>query len=352
MPADVMDALQFDPKTLSLSLKRVPVPKVSHDTDVLIKVAFAGFCGSDLHMLKGQHPCIDTPFTLGHEFSGTVVDVGKAVHHVKAGDRVAVDPNRGCGACQFCSVGDYTHCVLPKKYSGVGCFRDGGWANYCVIPAVQVHKLTDDISLQQGTLVEPLSCICHGWDRIQPIRVASRILVMGAGIIGTLWTAMLHARGYQNVTVSEMVEHRRNVVAKLGTGCEVISPAELKQRMQKDPSYKFDLIVDCSGAIPALETALEMLNDGGKLLLFGMPPMEAEVKWKPFLIMMNEISVVGTHVNQWSFPEARAMMSVLGPKYIDYQKLGVKIFSLADYEQAIAEMKSGTISKAVFKISP
>lgn len=345
-----MEAVQFNPVSKTLSLEKLPIPSELNKDEVLVKVAYAGVCGTDLHVIQGEFPCKDTPVVLGHEFSGAVIAVGSEVKHVKVGDKVAVDPNSGCNVCDHCSGGNYHYCETGGINSTVGIYCNGGWAQYCKAPSSQVYKLPDNISVEQGALTEPLSCVSHGWDRIVPIPVGNKILIQGAGIIGNLWACVLHLQGHRKVVISEPQEARRNLLAKLDTGYDIINPVELKKRKETDPSYGFDLIIDCSGFGPAIEYCLQLLNCGGKLCIFGVAPPETKISISPYHLYKQEISIIAVNINPFSFPKAIGLIESLGTRYLDYMKLGVKTYSLQQYNEAIQELKKGSIAKAIFKI--
>ncbi|XP_074025911.1 D-altritol 5-dehydrogenase [Leptinotarsa decemlineata] len=346
-----MQAINFTAKTKKLELVQIPIPKLSNPNQILIKVAYSGICGTDLHILQGEFPCnSDRPFTLGHEFSGTVVDVGSDVTIFKKGDKVAVDPNAGCRSCQFCHSGRPHFCRVGAVRNTVGIYQNGGWAEYVLAPVNQVHKLSDDITLEQAALAEPISCLAHGWDIISPITVGMRILITGAGIIGSLWICTLHLQGHRNVTVSEPNLARLDNLKKLNTGYKLITPEQLKKNQEADPDYLFDLIIDCSGYAPAIEHAISLLERGGKFCIFGVSPPHSVIKVKPFDIYFKEIKIFGVLVNPFSFPKSLGLLEAMGERYLNYENLGVKTFSLIEYEEAINSLKKGTVAKAIFKL--
>ncbi|XP_021918601.1 D-arabinitol dehydrogenase 1-like isoform X1 [Zootermopsis nevadensis] len=346
----MMEAIQFDPQNKKLSLIKVPLPADPKKNEVVIRVAYAGICGTDLHITEGTFPCRETPVTLGHEFSGVVTSVGCDVTHIKKGDNVAVDPNSGCFTCDACHSGNYHYCSGGGIDKITGIYQNGGWAEFCVVPADQVHKLPKNISLQQAGLTEPLSCVAHGWDRITPIAVGSRILILGAGIIGNLWASVLHLQGHRRVTISEPQEARRKLLQKLETGFEIITPDELKTYRAKDLSWGMDLVIDCSGYAPAMEEALTYINPGGTLCIFGVSSPKAKMSVSPYLLYKNELKIIAVKVNPFSFPKALGMIDAMGSRYLDYEKLGIKTYSLSQYEDALQALKEGTIAKAMFKL--
>ncbi|XP_060533536.1 uncharacterized protein LOC132706296 [Cylas formicarius] len=345
-----MEALRFSGSGKKLELVDIPVPRITDPDQVLIKVAFAGICGTDLHIIAGEFPCSAQTVTLGHEFSGTVVDVGSDVVNVKKGDRVSVDPNDGCRCCDHCHNGHPHYCKVGGIQNTIGIYRNGGWATYAVIPAHTVTKLPDSLTLEQGALTEPMSCLSHGWDLLVPVPVGARILVMGAGIIGNLWVSVLHLQGHKKVTVSEPTPSRLKITERLDTGYDLITPDQLKKNQQADPDYLFDVIIDCSGFCPAIEHAISLLDMGGRLCCFGVAPPHGRISVSPYQLYAKEAKIFAINVNPYSFVKAVGFMEAMGSRYLDYEKLGIKVFKLQDYQEAMELLKKGTIAKAVFRL--
>ncbi|XP_063241841.1 D-altritol 5-dehydrogenase-like isoform X1 [Bacillus rossius redtenbacheri] len=342
-----MQAVQLDASTGQLQLRVVDVPRARGE-DVLVQVAFSGVCGTDLHAMQGGFPCRQTgPLTLGHEFCGVVRAVGDQVRVVKVGDRVAVNPKRGCDRCGLCQDGRYQFCEVDAAAHSVGMWRDGGWAELCLVPEKNLHRLPAGMSLRQASLMEPLSCVVHGWELAAPLPVGSRVLVLGAGVIGNLWAALLHHHGHRQVTVSEPLEGRRRALHKLGTGYEVVSPAELRA---KPAGWTVDLVVDCSGHAPAVQHALGLLGPGGTLLLFGVAPPRAVISISPYDMYKNELKIKAVNRNPFTCNKALGLIEAMGDRYIDFEKLGVKTFRLTEYKSAIEELAKGSISKAMFEV--
>ncbi|KAF7280568.1 hypothetical protein GWI33_005767 [Rhynchophorus ferrugineus] len=344
-----MEALRFTGKTKKLEYVQIPIPKVSQPNQVLVKVAFSGVCGTDLHIISGDFPCLDETFTLGHEFSGTVYEVGSAVHNVKKGDKVVVDPNDGCRCCDFCHSGKPHFCKIGGK-TNLGVHNNGGWSTYALVPDHLVQKLPESITLQQGSLAEPISCLSHGWDMLSPVPVGSRILVIGAGIIGSLWVCLLHLQGHRKVTVSEPNVNRLSFLKKLETGYDLVTPTQLGEKSTADPNYHFDVVIDCSGFCPAIEQGLSLLDKGGKLCCFGIPPPGAKISVAPFDLYDREITIFAVKVNPYSFVKSIGFLEALGQKYLDYEKLGIQVFDLKDYQKALSALKAGQVAKAVFRL--
>jgi len=340
-----MEAISFDFSSKKLSLAKQPIPKCGKN-DVLIKVSFSGICGTDLHILQGEFPCKeDGPIILGHEFSGTVIETGAEVRCVQKGDQVSVDPNNGCNVCEVCHLGNPHFCEVGGINNTIGIFRNGGWAQCASVPDTQVHKLPEKITLKQAALTEPLSCLAHGWDRISPVRIGSNILIVGAGIIGNLWMIALHLQGHRKITVSEPNKARLATVKKHFPECEFVTPMELSPEI-----HAYDIVIDCSGNAKAIEQAFTLLKTGGKLCIFGVAPPHVKTSLSPFEIYKKELTIVGVNTNPFTFPKAIGLIESLGERYLNYELLGIKTFSLADFGKALEELKKGSIAKAIFEL--
>lgn len=338
-----MEFLSFDVKKKQLTLERAEVPKPAAN-EVRVRVAYAGVCGTDLHILEGSFPCKpEGALTLGHEFSGVVDAVGSAVTCFKVGQKVAVDPNSGCDKCDYCHNGKYHFCSAGGINNTIGIYRNGGWATHAVVPETQVHLVPDGVEMHHAALTEPLSCMAHGWDLINPVNVGSKVLVIGAGIIGLLWACLLHLHGLRKtVTVSEPQEKRKGMVSGLGLDYDVKTPKELEQG--------FDLVVDCSGSAPAMEASLSLLRRGGRLCVFGVANPNTKISVSPFEVYMKELNIIGVNINPFTFPKGIALVQAMSDKYLCFDKLGIKVYKLSEYREALGALKRGDISKAVFKM--
>ncbi|CAG5103649.1 Similar to ARD1: D-arabinitol dehydrogenase 1 (Uromyces fabae) [Cotesia congregata] len=340
-----MEYLSFDPKTKQLTLETCVIPKAKGE-EILIKVAYSGICGTDLHILNGSFPAkTDAPFSLGHEFSGTVESVGKEVVGFKVGQRVAVDPNSGCNKCNHCRDGRYHFCDNGGINNTIGIFRDGGWATHVLVPESQVYLVPNDVEMHQAALTEPMSCIAHGWDILSPVNIGHKVLIIGAGIIGLLWACVLHINGLRKtVTVAERLPSRQKQIEKLNLDYKGSS-------MENLTNEKFDLAIDCSGSAAAMEAAFPLLRRGGCLCVFGVAKPDATMAISPFKMYMNELTIKGVIINPHTFEKGLALVQAMSDHYLDYNKLGIKIYKLSEYKEALEALSKGEVSKAVFKCS-
>lgn len=261
---DKMKALVFK-DVGQLVLEEIPIPHVKDPDDVLLKVKKVGICGSDVKIVEGKHH-FKPNTVLGHEFCGEIVEVGTHVHHMKVGDRVAVDNNIRCGFCSFCRMGLTSQCV-DIKTSALGVMRDGGYAEYCLVPEKQCFVLPDVIDDVLGTQVETLATVVNGMNTLQMLPY-DYVMIIGFGPIGYLF-AQFAKNIAAKVAVTEIDPFRINVAKECGL--TVWNPNEVDVvDMITDFTYgrKADIVVEATGN--DLATALKCVTPGGKVLPFGM----------------------------------------------------------------------------------
>jgi (R,R)-butanediol dehydrogenase / meso-butanediol dehydrogenase / diacetyl reductase len=248
-----------------LELTEIPIPKVKDPDDVLLKVRAVGICGSDVKILEGKHHF--RPNTvLGHEFCGEVIEIGSHVHHLKVGDRVAIDNNIRCGFCSFCRMGLTSQCE-DIKTSALGVMRDGGYAEYCLVPEKQCFVLPDGIDDILGTQVETLATVVNGMNTLLMLPY-DYVLILGFGPIGYLF-AQFAKNIAAKVAVTEIDPFRISVAKECGL--TVWNPKEdnIEAKITEFTyGRKADIVIEATGN--ALEQALKCVTPGGKVLPFGM----------------------------------------------------------------------------------
>ncbi len=261
---DKMKALVFK-DVGKLVLEEIPVPHVTQPDDVLLKVKTVGICGSDVKILEGKHH-FKPNTVLGHEFCGEVIEVGSHVKYIKVGDRVAIDNNIRCGFCSFCRMGLTSQCV-EIKFNALGVMRDGGYAEYCVVPEKQCFALPPEIDDVLGSQVETLATVVNGMNHLLMLPY-DYVLILGFGPIGYLF-AQFAKNIAAKVAVTEIDPFRIGVAKECGL--TVWNPKEVDVE-QKITEYtygrKADIVIEATGN--ALEQALKCVTPGGKVLPFGM----------------------------------------------------------------------------------
>ncbi len=248
-----------------LVLEERPIPCVKEPDDVLLRVINVGICGSDVKIMEGKHHFRPNTI-LGHEFCGQVFEVGSHVKHVKIGDRVAIDNNIRCGFCSFCRMGLTSQCVEIKQ-NAIGVMRDGGYAEYCLVPEKQCYVLPDEIDNITGSQVETLATVINGMNHLQMLPY-DYVLILGFGPIGYLF-AQFAKNIACKVAVTEIDPFRISVARQCGLTVWNPNVDDIEQNIT-DFTYgrKADIVVEATGN--ALEQALRCVTPGGKVLPFGM----------------------------------------------------------------------------------
>ena len=296
--------------------------------EVLVQVEACGICGTDLHILDGELPVVRYPVVPGHEFCGQVVEVGGQVEHLRVGDFVAVDPNLPCRKCRFCQAGRENLC---QNYAAIGVTRAGACAELVAAPAANAFILPADLPRAWGTLVEPLSCAVHGFDRLGA-KLADRYLIYGAGTMGLLMAQLARRAGAATVDVVDIKESRLPVAERLGADRTATSADDL------DRPHGWEIVIDATGVVVAIEDGLRRVRRGGTFLMFGVTPAEAAATFSPFRVYNEEITIVGSMAVLHSFERARDLL-VGGA--IDAAAMITHRIALDGYDAAIAAFRSG-----------
>lgn len=297
--------------------------------DAILRVEANGICGTDLHLLQGDVSQARYPVVPGHEFCGEVISVGREVTNIKVGDFVAVDPNLPDGTCQFCRMGRTNLC---ENYSALGVTLNGACAEYVRVPSHVAFVLPADVSRRWGTLVEPLSCAVHGFDQLG-VRLADRYLIYGAGTMGLMLAQLARQAGPAGVDMIDKNPARFALARRLAAD-RVAESAD-----QLDRPGGWDVVIDATGAVPAIEDGLRRVRRGGTFLVFGVASADAQARFSPFNVYRDEIRIIGSMAVLHSFERALELV-VRGA--IDSEAMITHRFSLDDYAKAIETFKSGS----------
>jgi 2-desacetyl-2-hydroxyethyl bacteriochlorophyllide A dehydrogenase len=244
------------------------------------------------------------------------------------GDFVAVDPNLYCGHCQYCRMGRENLC---ENYSAIGVTRDGACAEYVQVPSASAFVLPEEMPRRWGTLVEPLACAVHGLDRAGPALGAS-YLIYGAGTMGLLLAQLARHAGAGRVDVVDRNSERLALAARLAADRAAESAAAF------DPLGGWEVVIDATGAVPAIEDGIRRVKRGGTFLMFGVARADAGATISPFRIYNDEIRIVGSMAIHHSFERA---VQVLAKGAIDCKAMITHLYPLESYGTAIETFVSG-----------
>ena len=312
---------------------RVDVRSIEDPTpgagDVIVRVEACGICGTDLHVLEGDFAPTRYPIVPGHEFCGETVAVGSNVQNVRAGDFVAVDPSLFCGRCYFCQIGRGNLC---ENWNALGVGSSyGACAEYVRAPAANAYALPNDLPRRWGTLVEPLSCAVRGFDRLD-LKLAASYLVYGAGTMGLMLAQLAANAGAKTVDMVDINPARFDLAQRLAADRVAASADEL------DEPRGWDVVIDATGVVPAIEDGLKRVKRGGTFLVFGVAGVGALARFSPFRVYNDEINIIGSMAVLNSFGRARDLL-IKGA--IDCEAMLTHRFPLDEYMTAIDTFRQG-----------
>jgi 2-desacetyl-2-hydroxyethyl bacteriochlorophyllide A dehydrogenase len=297
--------------------------------EVVVEVAAVGVCGTDTHVFDGEFEGTIFPLVPGHEASGTVVAVGAGVTHVAVGDHVAVNPSTTCGECEFCLTGKANLC---RAWNGLGVVAsDGASQERFTAPAANVFKLKPETDIYQAALIEPLACAIRAYD-ILPRKMGEHYLVYGSGTMGLLMAQLAPRAGAASVTIVDINAGRLETAKAVGIE-NAFTSADLAGR------EKWDVVIDCTGNIRAIEDGLPRVKAGGTFQHFGVAPAEVMANYSPFRVYRDEISIVGTMAVLNSFGRAVEMFEAGA---INSEPMISHSFTLEDYQLALDMFRAGT----------
>jgi L-iditol 2-dehydrogenase len=273
--------------------------------DVLVRIEAAGICGSDRHMFRGEYPTA-LPVTLGHEFCGIVEAVGTEVRYVAVGDRVTADPNIGCGQCDACRAGRVNLCA---RLQAIGVTRNGGFAEYCVVPETQAIVLPADLDPLHGAFSEPLACCLHGLD-VARIKPGDSVVVLGGGVIGLLMVQLAKLAGAAQVILVTRQAPRRELALTLGA-TQALDPraGDVVAMVREIVPNGADVALECAGVPETFQQSLAVVRKGGAAVLFGVMAQGVKVEVEPFDLLVREIRLESAYLNPHTHQRAAAMIA-------------------------------------------
>jgi L-iditol 2-dehydrogenase len=291
---------------------------------VRVAVAACGVCGTDLHIRDGGYAS-STPVTLGHEVGGTVDELGAGVEGSWLGAQVALETFYSvCGTCDFCRDGRPNLCRQRKS---IGSGVDGGFAESVVVPASNLHLLPQGLDPRFGALCEPLACVCQSL--LDPARVQSgdRVLITGPGAMGLLAGQVAASLGGAVTLAGTPSDTER-----LSVGTSLGMTAALSSEL----GGEFDVVIDCSGAGPAMALGLEMLRPGGRYVQIGQTDRAVSVRLA--LLSFKELELSGGFA---STPRSwRRAITLLEDGAVRFEPIVTEIAPLDEWERVFARTES------------
>ncbi|KAL2173535.1 chaperonin 10-like protein [Thermothelomyces heterothallicus CBS 202.75] len=334
-------------KPNDVSFEERPVPKLQNPHDVLVAVNYTGICGSDVHYWQHGaigHFVVKDPMVLGHESAGTVVEVGSAVKTLKKGDRIALEPGYPCRRCPACLSGHYNLC--PDMVFAATPPYDGTLTGFWVAPADFCYKLPDNVSTQEGALIEPLAVAVHivKQARVQP---GQSVVVMGAGPVGLLCAAVARSFGATKVVSVDIVQSKldfaRSYAATHTYAPQRVSPEENARKLLAvaDLPDGADAVIDASGAEPSIQTSLHVVRMGGTYVQGGMG--KSDITFPIMALCLKEVTARGSF--RYGSGDYKLAIDLVASGKVDVKALINGVVPFREAEQAFKKVKEGQVIK-------
>ncbi len=323
-------------------MEEMPIPRVGIN-DVLVKIKKTAICGTDLHIYKWDEwsqRTIKTPMIIGHEYVGEVVEKGRGVKNLKVGDRVTGEGHIACGHCRNCRRGKLHVC---ENSVGIGVHRDGSFAEYIALPAANIIKLDPKISDEFAAIMDPFGNATHA--ALSFPLIAEDVLITGAGLIGSMATAICRFAGARYVVVSDLSDYRLDIAKKMGATLTV-NPSKgesIADAIKQLKMRGFDIGLEMSGSPQAFQDMLKNMYNGSKISLLGILPNTTTVNWDD--IIFKALTIKGIYGREmWETWYQMEQMLISG---IDLSPVITHRFHIDDFQQGFDVMDSGMCGKVI-----
>jgi threonine 3-dehydrogenase len=344
MPDRTMQAIAKLSPGEGLQMTEVPVPKPGIN-DVLIKIKQTSICGTDVHIYNWDswaEQTIKPPMVVGHEFVGTIEEVGANVQGYKKGDLVDGEGHIVCGVCRNCLAGRRHLC---KDTKGVGVNRDGAFAEYLCIPASNAVHVDPAIPLDILSCFDPLGNATH--TALQYDLVGEDVLITGAGPIGCMAVAIAKHCGARKIVVTDVNPDRLALATRMGATRTVDVSKEKLPDVQKSIGMRegFDIGLEMSGNPRALNDMIDNMAHGGRIALLGIMPASAAVDWNK--VVFNMLTIKGIYGREMY--ETWYKMTSMIQSCLDISPVITHRFHYTEFQEAFDLMRSGKSGKIVLK---
>lgn len=318
--SDTMQAIRnYGPR--DYRLERVPRP-TAEPAEVVIKIDAAGICGSDGkcytggEMFWGRDPWVKAPVIPGHEFFGTVIELGEGsgeIYGLELGDKAIAEQIYPCGECRYCQRGQYWMCEVHNIYGFQGGVADGAWAEYMKFGrGSRVYKVPGDMPLEAGVLIEPLACAIHAVERGN-IQLGDTVVLAGVGTLGLLMLQIIKLKNPGKIIVQDAKPERLELARQLGANVAINVREEDSVKIIKEHTdgYGADVFIEATGYPQAVVQGLASIRKLGTFVVFGVFGEKTSVDWS-VIGDRKELDIHGAHLGPYRYPLA-----------IDYLRHGI-----------------------------
>ena len=296
--------------------------------EVLIQVKAVGICGTDIHIFNGERTDVEYPRVMGHELSGIVVETGKDVANVKAGDHVVLDPVMACGTCRTCKRGHENVCESVKCF---GVQMDGGFQDYIRVPAKQVYAVSEQIPFEEAAVAEPFSVAANILSRAE-VAAGDRVAVIGAGTIGLCIVQGAKSIG-AGVLAMDISDRKLEKAKEFGAdACVNTKDTAFSSAVEAFAPGGVDVIIDAVGITPFVEKCISLAAPFGRIVVISFDERPARIS--PAVVTKRELSVLGSRMNCKRMPMVIKWME---EKAIRPEAMISRIYPLEELQKAYEE---------------
>ena len=320
----------------------LPEPTIGPN-DVLIKIRKTAICGTDMHIFNWDawaQRSITVPMAVGHEYCGTIVEIGSEVRGFEVGDRVSGEGHITCGHCRNCRAGRRHLC---RNTVGVGVNRQGCFAEYLSLPAVNAFKLPDSIGDDVASILDPLGNAVH--TALAFDMVGEDVLIAGAGPIGIMAVAVARFVGARHIVITDVNDYRLSLAAQMGATRTVNVMSQTLDETMADLGMQegFDVGLEMSGNPSALREMLRTMHHGGSIAMLGIPPDETAIDWTQ--VIFKGLSIKGIYGREMF--ETWYKMASLLQSGLDVSPVITHHLGIGDYLEGFETMGSGRSGKVI-----
>ena len=335
-----MRAVVFDAPN-EVAYREVPEPTVAAG-EVLVRSHAAGLCRTDIEMMTGVFTdprWVRFPLIPGHEWAGTVVDVGAGVESVGVGDRVVSEGFIVCHRCRRCRAGETQWC---ERIEALGFTRPGGYAELVAVPERIVHRLSEHVSFDAGVLVEPASVVLRGIEKARP-EPGEAVGVIGVGTLGALAISLLALHSPSRIVAFGVREEELELAQRLGATDILLASDGARE------SEELDLVVETAGAAVAVELATQLCRPGGRAVLLGIAGEGRTLTLPSDLLVGKDMALIGSiayPASTWS-----RVVALLADGVLDLDPVVTHRFPISEFEDAVRLMddRRGIVAKIVLE---
>lgn len=331
-----------------IKVEERPKPALKED-EVLIQVKACAICGTDVRIYTYGQTNVKPPHVVGHEITGIISETGRKVTGYKRGERVTLVTCVGCGKCEFCLAGRVNLCPQMKA---IGYYYSGGFAQWMIVPAEAVYQgnillLPDNLSFEEGTLAEPLSCCINGQEYLD-IKAGDTVTIIGAGPIGCMHAQLAKVSGATKVILADISEERLELTRGVRADIYINSQKEnlVDRVLGETQGVGAEVVITACPSPEAQEQALAIIRSRGRISFFGgLPHDKSKIPFESNIIHYKEISVFGAYASHHL--QYQSALKLLSSQRIRGEKLITHRFPLEEIEKGIQVVKKGKALKAI-----